>query len=160
VPAKPQRSAPVSSADNIPHFALTIAKSQSGILIIDDGLQAGQEYTDYLRLLQNMLLAVGAGQQAIQLDPFVWPMVKNAQIDQGDDAARQTLAVYINKLIEDLSVKYLLVMGDNARTYVAPEQAVMRIDTVSALRMLAEPVLKRQAWQDLQALKQALTDSA
>lgn len=153
---KPVRSEPVEAASDIPHFALTIAKTESGILILDEGLSAEQDYTEYLRLLQNMLLAVGAGQQAIQLDPFVWPMVQNGQIDQSEMAAKQTLSAYLSKLIDDLSVRYLLVMGNTAEQYLAPVESVLLIKTVSALQMLATPTLKRQAWDDLQVLKKAL----
>ena len=156
-PAKPKRSEAVESASDIPHFALTIAKSQSGILIIDDGIQPDQDYTEYLRLLQNILFAVGAGKQALQLDPFVWPMMKTAQFDQSAEAARQTLSVYINKLIEDLSVRYVLVMGEQAQSYITANDQVSCIHTLSGLRLLSEPALKRQVWQDLQPLKRALT---
>ena len=153
---KPKRSEPVEAASDIPNFALTIARTESGILILDEGLSAEQDYTEYLRLLQNILLAVGAGQQAIQLDPFLWPMVQNAQIDQSETAARQTLSAYLSKLIDDLSIRYLLVMGDTAEQYLAPVDSLLLVKTVSALHMLANPELKRQAWSDLQVLKKAL----
>jgi hypothetical protein len=153
---RPKRSGPVASASDIPSFALTIAKTQAGFLIVDEGLKPDQDYTEYLRLLQNMLFAVGAGMQAVQLDSFTWPMINNPQIDQSAEIAGQTLTVYIDKLIKEQRVSYVLVMGETAAKYMPANLSVFSLSTSSALQMLADPQLKAGAWQDLQLLKQAL----
>ncbi len=158
--AKPARARPVESASaaEIPRFALTVARSQCGILIVDDGLTPEQDYAEYLRLLQNILIAVGAGPQALQLDPFVWPMMKSARVDQSAMAAQQTLAAYIDKQVQALSVRYLLVMGETPRRYLPASEpsGPLRLETPGAGRLLTEPGLKRQLWQELLPLRQAL----
>ena len=154
----------------VPEFALSIIRG-SNILLIDDALPESVDSGEYLRLIQNMLFALGAGRQQLAIDAFVWPMIRNSQVDQGDTAARQTLQAFLGKQVEQLTARYVLVMGDAAAHYFIGSSVVAGkltphaqlpiswIAIQSASDMLAEPLLKRDVWRDLQPLRQALTTS-
>ena len=45
-------------------------------------------------------------------------VLKNAHVDQGEIAARQTLQAFLAKQADQLQVGYLLVMGDVAARYL------------------------------------------
>jgi hypothetical protein len=160
-----------NEAATIPHFSLSIVRG-ANVLLVDDGLAAGTDQAEYLSLLSNMLFAVGAQVQQLSLETFNWPMIKNAQIDQSELAARQTLQAFLAKQLSQIDNSYLLVMGETGKHYIATgEQAdaqgngsfiaceqlgAQMICTQSAVQMLENPALKRQVWQDLQPLYRVL----
>lgn len=158
---------PKATASTIPHFHLTIVRG-ANVLLVDNGLSADTDSAEYLRLLQNMLHAIGAGKPQLSIDSFRWPMTKSGNVDQGETAARQTLQAFLAKQAGQLKVAYLLVMGEVAAHYLSEEALptgsfvahtqmdVQLIHTQSASRMLVEPAIKRQVWQDLQPLRRVL----
>ncbi|MEE8059193.1 MAG: hypothetical protein V3T17_15355 [Pseudomonadales bacterium] len=151
----------------IPRFALSMIRG-GNILIIDDGLPSNIDPADYRCLIHNMLFALGAGKQQLSIDTFVWPMIRNSNIDQSETAVRQTLEAFLAKQIEQLDAHYVLVMGDIVARYLVdevmpvgefiqhPQWPVHLIRTLSAHRMLAQPELKREVWKDLQCLHRVL----
>ena len=166
--------APIGSTQTarsqVPQFSLSIIRGK-GILLIDEGLPGDINPAEYLQLLQNIVFAVGAGKQSLSIDAFVWPMSRSSQIDQSDTAARQALAAFIAKQIEQLNIRYILVMGDTAAQYlseqalplgelVQPAQlAAQLLRTRSAWPLLSDAARKRDVWQDLQPLYRSLKNN-
>ncbi len=161
---------PSTHQEPVPQFALSIVRGNN-ILLLDEGLPATVDPSEYLQLIQNMLFALGAGKQNLSIDAFIWPMIRNSQVDQSETAARQTLQAFLAKQIDQLGASYMLLMGDIVSQYLVddalpvgdliqhPQLPVMVIRSLSAHRMLTEPQLKRDVWQDLQALYESLHHS-
>jgi hypothetical protein len=155
------------STSAIPQFSLTIIRG-ANILIIDEGLNSTVNSLEYLQLVTNILFAVGAKVQQLTLDSFNWPMVRNKQIDQSETAAKQTLEAFLRKQVSHLSLSYIVVLGETAKTYLGEqasangkfitheELSVELICTHSALQMMSEPSVKKSAWSDLQPLFRVL----
>ena len=158
--------APLSAVDSkplakdTPQFSLSIVHA-SNILIIDSGLEGHINPQEYL-------YALGAGKQQLSLDAFVWPLVKNGQVDQSERAARETLESFLEKQIEQMSKRYVLVMGEVACRYITRDELpagkfvkhaqldAQLIRTQSASQMLTEPKIKRDVWLDLKPLHRVL----
>jgi uracil-DNA glycosylase len=148
-----------------------VALIPGGLLLVDDCDPRQLNSQDYQRLLHNIVFALGLGKQSIEVQPFQWPMVTGGQADQGVDAARQTLQAYLARQLEEGAIKYLLLMGEAASQYAInqlpvdnaltahQEHPVQLLSTLSASRMLTDPQLKRQLWQQLQPLWQAVNSS-
>ena len=151
----------------VPHFSLSVVRGDN-ILILDDGLADTINPSEYLQLMSNMLHALGAGKQKLSLDPFLWPVVKNSQVDQSETAAREALLAFLSKQLERLNISYIVVLGDTASHYVTeqvlpagewithPQLSVQLIRSQSASRMLIEPLIKKLVWQQLQPLQKML----
>jgi hypothetical protein len=164
---EPLVAAAQAEMQTVPEFALSIIKGQQ-ILLIDEGLSGDINPADYLQMLRNMLLALGAGKQQLSIDAFVWPMIKNSQIDQSESAARQTLQAFLAKQVAQSNIRHVILMGPTAVQYSSeqtlsagelqqhPDLSVPVIATLSAGPMLSKPELKRQVWQHLQPLHRAL----
>ena len=175
---KPEQAAlrsPISTDDHqvlenmIPRFTLTAISGGSDILIVDQGLDKHNgsiNPAEYLQLLQNMLFAIGIQKTALSQESFIWPVIEGNQIDQTEEAAKQVLEVFIAKLLNQQQIKYLLVMGADAKHYLSlndfengaltfhPNWPVQVLTTDSALDMLVDPLMKKPVWQDLQAFLQ------
>lgn len=152
------------AAPAIPRFSLSTVVT-SNILLLDDGLAGHINPKEYQQLLQNILYAVVGHQALIKLETFNWPMTRNSQHDQSEEAARQALHSLIAKRTAQMDAdSYVLVMGDNAGYYLSSEEVLAGqittikalaspiLRTVSAVAMLDNPLLKRRAWIDLQPL--------
>ena len=162
-------SAAKVTRQQVPQFSLSITRGNN-VLLIDEGLPGDINPAEYLQLLQNIVFAVGAGKQQLFIDAFVWPMVRNShsQIDQSETAARQTLEAFIAKQIDQLSTRYILVMGDTAAQYLTqqtlpigefvqhPQLTAQLLRTRSAYPLLSDASRKREVWQDLQPLYRVL----
>jgi hypothetical protein len=149
--------APTPSADNAatPRFTLSIISGDNGVLIVDDAPSGAR--TDYLRMLGNLLFALQGGTANPTLEVFAWPMAKtNPRLDQSATAAREALAGYLQKHIDQRAVHTVLVLGDAARSWAAPalqqNNALRCAVSVSAWLCLREPQVKRQLWQDVRHL--------
>ena len=150
-----------------PHFSLSIIRGEN-ILLIDEGLAGDINPADYLQLLHNLLFALGAGKQQLSIDAFVWPMRKNSQVDQSENAARETLAAFLAKQVQQLSTRYIILMGDTAVKYLLDTELAtgefsahaqldaQLIRTQSVSPLLSSPALKRDVWRDLQPLHRVL----
>ena len=94
-----------------------------------------------------------AADPAVRLTQFDWPMHSNLQLDQGKDAARSSVAAFIQRKLEQGECTGLILLGRECEARVPLDQldCARLARTVSTAQMLHEPVLKRQAWQDLAA---------
>jgi hypothetical protein len=137
-----------------------VAQSDSGFLILDEAPLAGR--ADYQKLLANLLFALQRRPAALSLEVFQWPpTVKAPQLDQGDAAARETLAAYVQKRLHG-DTRVLLLLGDTARHWVSAELCeqlvqpplICAVSRISAWTCLREPAAKPQLWADLRSLVQ------
>lgn len=164
--AGPNAAMKNSTTEN-PQFSLTIIRG-ANILLIDEGLNSTVDSLEYLQLITNILFAVGAKVQQLTLGSFNWPMVRNKQIDQSGLAAKQTLEAFLRKQVSHLSLSYIVVLGETAKTYLCEqsslngkfiaheELSVELICTHSATQMMNEASVKKSVWSDLQPLFRVL----
>ena len=122
--------------------------------------------TNQVQLVQSMALALGresdnggsaAGDQVTrpEVAQFDWPIHNNRQLDQGDEAARASVAAFISRKLEQRGCRGLVLLGQACVQRVPlPQMQVATVCTVSSAEILVNPVLKRQVWQDLQPLRQ------
>jgi hypothetical protein len=143
--------APTAKADAGPQIALGIALAD-GILIVDDA-PGPAERGDYRRLLGNILFALRSDAGALASDVFLWPMLKQPQLDRSAAAARETLAAYIQNQMQRHAVHTVLLLGDAAQQWVEFELGSVRcVRSTSALACLRAPDGKRRLWHDIRHL--------
>lgn len=150
-------SAPTAPTASATRFTLTVVQAD-GVVILDDAPTGGGR-ADYQKLLANLLFALGHRPTALGFDVFQWPpAVKMPQLDQGEDAARETLSAYLQKRL--LGGGTLLLLGESASRWVpaelrqqlTPAPLICGVSLVSLWTCLREPTTKRQLWQDLRPL--------
>ena len=83
---------------------------------------------------------------------FDWPIHKNRQFDQGEEAARSSVLGFIQRKLEQLQCQGLILLGAGCEGRLALSQldCAQIVRTVSTAEILSNPLLKRQAWRDLQ----------
>lgn len=146
-------AAPLTESNAAPKIALSVIVA-GNLLIVDDAPSGTAMRGDYLRLLTNILFALHWRTAQPQLDVFLWPMAKHPQLDQGAQAARETLAAHLHKQIQQHAIDTVLLLGESAQTWCAigADDALRCVRSVSALACLRAPDNKRQLWHDLRHL--------
>ncbi len=88
---------------------------------------------------------------------FDWPMHTNQQLDLGQEAARASVAAFIQRKLELAECRGLVLLGQACAERVPLGQlACPRVAcTASTAEMLRNPLLKKQAWRDLRSLLQS-----
>jgi len=149
-PAATAEIKPVNVAEK---FTLGVVFA-GGWLWLDDlaGASLGSEYQ---HLFNGLLFALGRKEQALSSYQFNWPVHQSQQLDLGAEAAREAVAGFIGRLLASSPCEGLVLMGASTSARVDAAQLGLKktIHTVSAQQMLAEPSLKKIAWQDLQPLR-------
>lgn len=149
-----------------PRFALSVVRA-GRVVIVDEGLAGDTDPRSYLRLLDNLLFALGLGGVQITIDGFTWPLpkIRSGHVDQSAAAARQALNAYLVRHLEESQARCLLLMGttppqfvleqplEAGRVQAVPGLPAPCLHTVSAARALADTALKPLIWRDLQALR-------
>jgi hypothetical protein len=80
-------------------------------------------------------------------------MHTNRQLDLGEEAARASVAAFINRRLEQRGCLGLVLLGQTGAKRVSlPDMEVPTVITASSAEMIANPALKQQAWRDLQPL--------
>jgi hypothetical protein len=153
---KPVQPIPVRTPRNpdaiIPKFALSVVLAANGVLLIDDAPPTSAIRNEYQRLLGGFLQAVNSDPQ-FALEIFFWPLRNSSPIAQDENAAKETLAAYLQKQIQQRSIKTVLLLGAVAQRWVALDDAQLRyIRSNSLLGCLSDPSLKRQLWNDVREL--------
>ena len=118
---------------------------------------------EQLHLVQAMARAMGRlaageagddGEPAAQATQFDWPIHNNLQLDQSEDAARSSLAAFIQRRLGQSGCRGLILLGPSSAQRVPVDQLddrrYQRIASTAA--MLLDPLLKKQAWRDLRRL--------
>ncbi len=87
---------------------------------------------------------------------FDWPLHSNRQLDQGEGAARASVAAFVGRRLEQCGCRGLVLLGQACSRRVSLSQvAVPAVSVASSAEILADPALKRKVWRDLQPLLQA-----
>lgn len=161
--APPPRAAVVpASGDRSPDATAVEAFSLAaivagGLLWLEDlgGMPLAAEQVTLVRAMADAisLAAGGSGDAAKpEVSQFSWPMHTNRQLDLGPEAAAASLSAYIRRRLERSACRGLVLLGDACGARVPPEQldGAPVVQTVSTAAMLENPLLKKQAWRDLQ----------
>ena len=82
-------------------------------------------------------------------------MHTGTQLDRGVEAARGGLGGFLANRLERIEPAGIVLLGEFAQGWFDREllSPLPIVETVSAWQMLRQPVLKRQAWSDLQVLR-------
>lgn len=141
---------PVAPAAAVPQFALSIVLAAGGILLIDAAPASSAERSAYQKLLSNMLPALRPAAAQYVLDIFIWPLTRQPKISRDADAAKETLAAYLHKQIQQRAIDTVLLLGDAAQQWSTFNDADVRvIKSTSLLACVQDPALKRSLWSDI-----------
>lgn len=92
-----------------------------------------------------------AGRSAVE--QFDWPIHNNRQLDQGEDAARASVAAFVSRRLEQSGCRGVVLLGqDCVKRMPLSQMELLSVSTASSAEILASPALKRRVWQDLQPL--------
>ena len=132
-----------------PVQAFTVAAIVSGSWLWIEELTHGVLSRDQVHLIQAMAMALGAKEAKCHTSQFDWPIHNNAQLDLGVDAARAGLAGFVQRKVEQFECQGLIVLGRACEQRLAIRQLRVQrcVSTVSTAEMLANPQLKKQAWE-------------
>jgi hypothetical protein len=170
-PARPATPAP-AAAGTVPRFSLT-AIAAGGWLWLEQ-LQGTALAREQLQLVQAMAYALGrihpradetesarpGAARPIAARPiaarpeyaqFDWPIHNNAQLDLGMEAARSSVAGFIQRKLDQYNCIGLVLLGQACEAIVPVEQidCELLLRTLSSAEMLADSRLKKQAWAQL-----------
>lgn len=161
---------PVSPApepvERVRPFTLSIWRSPLPLLVLDAREPRSAFPTD--RLLRNLLNALGPHDaQRVTEEVLPWPLVNNPAVKLTAEDARAELHTWFEAELSNRSVRYVLLMGENAARYFLPEGQsysdalgqvqdlppfnVSALVAPSLIELLREPALKRPLWRSLQA---------
>jgi hypothetical protein len=120
--------------------------------------------TQQVQLVQAMAHALGRtdidqgrrepGPERPEVTQFNWPIHTNRQLDIGPEAARSSVAGFIQRKLDQRACHGLVLLGEACATRVPVDQfsGLRLCCTASTASMLRDPQLKRQVWRDLQTL--------
>ena len=163
--AEPARSAKVSAeasgaspqSEPVPRFSLTAIVAGDWLWLEE---LAGPLTTDQVRLVQSMAQALLLCHQSpgVEVKPavepevaqFDWPIHTNQQLDLGEEAARASVAGFVDRRLGEHGCRGLVLLGKACGQRVPRQQiSVVIVNTMSSAEILAQPALKRQVWRDL-----------
>jgi len=147
-----------------PRFSLA-AITCGGWLWLEE-LEGASVAPEQLQLVQAMAEALGTaasrgdgdsargGPSRATATQFDWPIHSNQQLDQGEDAARASLAAFIRRKLEQPGCNGLVLLGSRceARVPLAQLDCARLARTAGTAEMLRNPLVKKQAWRDLMSL--------
>ena len=111
---------------------------------------------EQVKLIQAMARAIGGDPAQPGIAQFDWPMHNNHQLDLGPEAARASVAGFLQRQIEQRNCRGLVLLGESGAAHVPAEQfgSLVVVRTHATQEMLENPPVKRQVWNDLQPLVQ------
>jgi len=136
----------------IPSFSVA-AISCGGWLWIEELSQAAVS-RDQVHLVQAMVRALGLDNKKLDVSQFDWPIHRNAQLDLGDEAARAGLGGFVQRKASQEKCQGFILLGEACQSRLGSTQLDSShcIRTISTARMLRDSSLKKQVWEDLQAI--------
>lgn len=159
-------SGPASEpVERVKPFTLSIWRSPLPLLVLDAREPRAAFPTD--RLLHNLLNALGSHDaQRVAEEVLPWPLVNNPAVRLTAEDARAELHTWLEAELSNRSVRYILLMGENAARYFLPEEQsysdalgqvqdlppfnVSALVAPSLIELLRDPTLKRPLWRSLQ----------
>ena len=111
---------------------------------------------EYLQLLQAIAAALGMDAGQPVFEQFNWPLRTGTRLDRDEQAARDGLGGFLVSRFERYQPAGVILLGEMEQGWFDRELLVPHriVATVSAWKMLREPALKRQAWTDLQVIRE------
>ena len=143
----------LSKPTNTPNFTLNIWRIGDDLLIVDSHVEKQALPTD--RLLSNILFALNYRLTVMpQADRLSWPVIQSCETEQGEEEAREMLHAFLDAQISQKPIKFMLLMGTDARNYLAPisNTSWQVIITHSLSHLLKNPHLKADVWRTIQPL--------
>ena len=142
-----------AAIDELPIFSLAVTVA-GGCLWLDHlppGRNPGQ---DYARLMEAICHALELPADRPEVTLFGFPMAQAPQLGRDINAARDALLGFLERRLEKVSPRAVILLGDLEQPWFNRECLSSRqvISTVSAWRMLRDPGLKATAWSDLKVL--------
>lgn len=152
------------TSEKAPQFQLLFAYYGSELVFALPS-PSGQLSVDQQRLLYDIAFSmtitpsVQGGQWRYEL--FRWPLQKGKQLEQGEDAARQTLQGFVQRFAGST----LIIMGQLAGHFLCPDSTAGSDDSVALKKpnqlyfphdlneLMTRPALKKPLWQQLQLLQ-------
>lgn len=155
------------SSEPVPRFSLSILAAGDWLWLEErDGMPLT---TEQVQLVQSMAQALAlsgvrgsANPQAAErsqaarpvITQFDWPMHNNRQLDQGEDAARISVAAFVSRKLEEHGCRGLVLLGEACMKRVPlAELSTVVVRTAGSADILANPAIKSQVWRDLQPLR-------
>lgn len=124
-----------------------------GGLLWVDNLPLGRGVDrEYLHLIVSISRALGRDGEQPEYSVFEWPLVKNRQTNQGEDAAREAVEEFVARQLGENAIKQLIVLGEQPVKH-GLHTAEIIYSSVSVWSMLESSELKRTAWQELKPLR-------
>lgn len=154
------KAAPVRPVDQNQSLEFSLVAISCGDCLWLEEQEDASRLPEQLMLVQSMAEALGmtAGDAGTRPSSaqFDWPIHKNRQLDQGEEAARSSVAGFIQRKLEQLRCRGLVLLGAGCESRLALNQldCPQVVRTVSTAEILRNPLLKRQVWLDLQPLLQ------
>ena len=150
---EPSGSAPLEGQKTI-RFSLA-AVIAGGLLWLEElgDLPLAREQVHLIAAMARALSlsAAHAAETAHEVNQFDWPIHHNAQLDQGEGAARAAVAGFIGRKLEQHACRGMVLLGEGSPDRVdlgmLPEAACVRIP--GTLAMLSDPRHKKRAWTAL-----------
>lgn len=154
-----QKVAASTTTAAVPRLRLSIVASEGGILVIDDAFPSSRG--DAQRLIGSLLFALQQKNESTKVESFEWPLpnLRNSRIELSEQAARETLASFLQRKVAG-NIHTILLLGNAAQQWVdtplrealAASQPLRWGSSVSTLAVLGDAAFKRQWWQDLRTV--------
>jgi hypothetical protein len=109
---------------------------------------------EQVKLIHAMARAIKGEVTPPKIAQFDWPMHNSRQLDQGVVAARDALAAFLLRHVEEQQCDTVVALGEAGAGFVdgAKLGSITLATTRSTIEMLEDPSCKRQVWADLQSL--------
>jgi hypothetical protein len=137
-------------AVGVPSFSI-VAVTAGGCLWLEE-LSQPTVSRDQLQLIRAMAKALALEESELDVSQFDWPIHNNSQLDLGAEAAIAALGGFVQRKAD--RCRGLIFLGSACRQKLNMTQLELGqcVSTVSTADMLRDPLLKKQAWLDLQAI--------
>ena len=134
----------------VPAFSL-VAITAGGCLWVEELTHSGVSQNQ-VHLIRAMAKALALPDGEVEVSQFDWPIHNNSQLDLGAEAAAAALGGFVQRKVDRCGGLIFLGSASQKRLERVQLELGLCARTVSTLEMLRQPLLKKQAWQDLQPL--------
>ena len=134
----------------VPAFSL-VAMTAGGYLWVEE-LAHSSVSKNQVHLIRAIAKALALPDSEVEVSQFDWPIHNNSQLDLGAEAAAAALGGFVQRKLDRCRGLVFLGSACQQRLEVVQLELGLCVRTVSTQEMLQQPLLKKQAWQDLQPL--------
>jgi hypothetical protein len=148
-----------SDSAAVPHFALSLINGSQYTLLSLAVFEPQQQA--YQHMMVDILTALGDQAQA-QFQGFNWPMINSSAVDQSLPVAKEALDAFVK---DNAGQRTVIIFGDVANYLSVAKSKKASIEqchkngfkfliAACTAKAFAEPMLKRDVWDDLLAIRQ------